>query len=358
MLRRGQSLIALFLFLFLSFAACGGEATDETGGPRVVETNPPSEATGIPLSGPIEATFSSRIDPVTVNGDTFILTGVSGEVTYRDQKAIFTPSIPLAGGTTYHAVLTTGIRDLDGVPLSSNHIWSFTTATESGGEEADQIPPEVVSIAPTDGSTDVSINAAIRVTFSEPILPETLRSDTFLIEGVPGEIRYESGSRTATLTPAAALQSETLYQVIVRRGISDLSDNTLAADVRWSFTTARKDDPTPPGEDRIRPTVIERRPTGIDIPLESFVTVQFSEAIRPETLAGNFIITTRGEAIPAEVGYHAATRTARLIPSRLRHGTNYTVVLTHDIRDLAGNRLEHTSWTFRTANRPEEDEED
>jgi hypothetical protein len=353
---RGQSLIALFLFL--SFAACGGEATDETGGPRVVETTPPPEATGVPLSGPIQATFSSRIDPVTVNSDTFILTGVSGEVSYQDQKAIFAPSIPLAGGTTYHAVLTTGIRDLDGVPLSSNHIWSFTTVTGSGEEGADQIPLKVVSVAPTDGSTDVPVNAAIRVTFSEPVLAETLRIDTFFIEGVPGEIRYDSGSITATLTPATALQPETTYQVIVRRGVSDLSGNNLAADVRWSFTTARRDDRTPPGEDRSRPTVIERRPIGIDIPLESFVTVRFSEEIKPETLAGNFIITTRGAAIPAEIGYHAATRTATLIPFRLRHGTNYTVVLTHDIRDLAGNRLEQTSWTFRTVNRPEEDEED
>lgn len=356
MLRRGRSLIALFLFL--SFAACGGEATDETGVPRVVETTPPSEATGVPLSGPIQATFSSRIDPVTVNSDTFILTGVSGEVTYRDQKAIFTPSIPLAGGTTYHAVLTTGIRDLDGVPLPSNHIWSFTTGPGSGEEGGDPIPPEVVSIAPTEGATDVPVDAAIRVTFSEPVLAETLRSDTFLIEGIPGEIRYDPGSLTATLTPAAALQPETTYQAIVRRGISDLSGNNLAADVRWSFTTVRRDDRPPPGEDRTRPTVIERWPTGIDIPLESFVTVRFSEEIQPETLAGHFIITTRGSAIPAEVRYQATTNTATLIPSRLRHGTNYTVVLTHDIRDLAGNRLEQISWTFRTANRPEEDEED
>lgn len=455
----------LALLFCLVLSACGGDGTENLNGPQVMETNPAPEATGVPLSGQIEATLSKGIDPATINTDTFILTGVSGEVTYQNGKAVFTPSIPLADGTTYHAVLTTGIRDLDGVPLPENFIWSFTTGATGGGGP-DQTPPEIVSVNPREGATNIPIDAPVRVVFSESIRPETLRTDTFFIRGIPGEIRYDestrtatlqplaplalqsryevtvtnqitdragnplpaaqswsfttasvldlsppsilstapgdgetgvavnsaiqavfnkeideqslpsnfvlqgpgggeiassirydSGARTATLTPSAALQPETTYQAIVRRGVSDLSGNALAADVRWSFTTAQTNPPAPPAEDRTPPTVIERQPTGIDIPLESLVTVRFSEAIRPETLAGNFMITTRGRAISAEIGYHAASRTATMIPSRLRHGTTYTVVLTHDIRDLAGNRLEHTSWSFRTANRSDDDDD-
>ncbi|MCG3116924.1 MAG: Ig-like domain-containing protein [Candidatus Manganitrophus sp. SA1] len=454
----------LALLFCLVLSACGSGATDDTNGPRVVETNPAPEATGVPLSGPIEATLSKGIDPATINTDTFILTGISGEVTYQNGKAVFTPSIPLADGTTYHAVLTTGIRDLDGVPLPENFIWSFTTGATGGGG-LDQTPPEIVSATPREGATNIPIDAPVRVVFSEPIRPETLRTDTFFIRGIPGEIRYDeatrtatlqplaplalqsryevtvtnqitdrtgnplpatqswsfttasvidlsspvilstvpgdgetgvavnsaiqavfnkeideqslpsnfvlqgpgggeivssirydSGARTATLTPSEALQPETTYQAIVRRGVSDFSGNALAADVRWSFTTVRSDDQTPPGDDR--PEVIERQPIGIDIPLENFVTVRFSKAIRPETLAGNFMITTRGRAISAEIGYNISSNTATMIPSRLRHGTTYTVVLTHDIRDLAGNRLEHTSWSFRTVNRPDDDDDD
>lgn len=464
MLIKNRSSLPLFLFLFLALTACGGNGTEDLNGPQVMETNPAPEATGVPLSGPIEATLSKGIDPATVNTDTFILTGVSGAVTYQNGKAVFTPSIPLADGTTYHAVLTTGIRDLDGVPLPENFIWSFTTGAAGGGGP-DQTPPEIVSASPREGATNIPIDAPVRVVFSEPIRPETLRTDTFFIRGVPGEIRYDestrtatlqplaplalqsryevtvtnqitdragnplaaaqswsfttasvldlsppsilstapgdgetgvavntsiqavfneeideqslssnfvlqgpgggeiassirydSGARSATLTPSAALQPETTYQAIVRRGVSDLSGNALAADVRWSFTTVRSDDQTPPGDDR--PEVIERQPIGIDIPLESFVTVRFSKAIRPETLAGNFMITTRGRAISAEIGFNISSNTATMIPSRLRHGTTYTVVLTHDIRDLAGNRLEHTSWTFRTVNRPDDDDDD
>lgn len=361
MLIKKRSPLPLFLFLFLALTACGGNGTEDLNGPQVMETNPAPEATGVPLSGQIEATLSKGIDPATVNTDTFILTGVSGAVTYQNGKAVFTPSIPLADGTTYHAVLTTGIRDLDGVPLPENFIWSFTTgATGGGGPDQtppglDLSPPSIISTVPGDGETGVAVNSAIQAVFNKEIDEQSLPSN-FVLQGPGGgeiasSIRYDSGARTATLTPSAALQPETTYQAIVRRRVSDFSGNALAADVRWSFTTIKRDDQTPPGDDR--PEVIERQPTGIDIPLSSLVTVRFSKAIRPETLAGNFMITTQGRAISAEIGYNISSNTATMIPSRLRHGTTYTVVLTHDIRDLAGNRLEHTSWSFRTVNRPD-----
>lgn len=355
------------LFLFLALTACGGDGTENFSGPRVMETHPAPGATGVPFSGPIEATLSKGIDPATINTDTFILTGVSGEVTYQNGKAVLTPSIPLADGTTYHAVLTTGIRDLDGVPLPENFIWSFTTGAAGGvgpnppPPVLDLSPPVILSTAPGDGKTGVAVNSAVQAVFNEEIDEQNLSSN-FVLQGPGGgeiasSIRYDSGARSATLTPSATLQPETTYQAIVRRGVSDLNGNALAADVRWSFTTVKRDDPPPPVEED-RPEVIERQPIGIDIPLESLVTVRFSKAIRPETLAGNFMITTRGRAISAEIGYDISSNTATMIPSRLKHGATYTVVLTHDIRDLAGNRLEHTSWSFRTVNRSDDDDDD
>lgn len=418
----------------------------------MVETNPAPEATGVPLSTPIQATFSNGIDPVTINKDTFILTGVSGEVTYQNGKAVFTPSIPFADGTTYHAVLTTGIKDLDGVPLPSNFIWSFTTGSGGG---PDQTPPEIVTLSPEEGRSDVPIDAPIRVVFSESILPGTLRSDTFFIQGISGKISYDDARRTATLqpatplalntrydvtvttgvtdragnpltaartwsfttastvdssppsvtstspadqetgvpvnttvkalfskeideqnlqsnfilqgpdggeiaaavdydsssqaatlTPSAPLQPNTIYQATVRKGVSDLGGRSLAADVQWSFTTGSAEDRTPPA-------VTERHPIGQDVPLNSVIAVQFSEPINPQTLAGHFVVTSRGRAIPGVIRYDAASRTATLTPLLLRYDTNYTTVLTHDIKDLAGNRLEHTSWSWRTVHKPD-----
>ncbi len=343
----GRSRFGLALFFSLVLAACGQTATVDPSAPRVAETDPAPEATGVPLSASVHATFSGRIDPATMNTDTFIITGVSGEVLYQNQKATFTPSIPLANETTYHAVLTTGIKDLDGIPLASNFIWAFTTSAQSGGETADQTPPEIRSISPGEGTADAAVDAPIRVVFSESIRPETLHAGTFFVRGVSGEIRYDDAARTATLQPLTPLNLQTQYQATVTTGVTDQAGNPLAAARSWSFTTGPSADLTPP-------TVIDRRPTGKDVSIQSVVTVQFSEPIKPETLAGHFTLISRGRSVPGEIRYDEAARTATLTPSRLRHGTDYTVVLTHDVQDVAGNRLEHTSWSWRTENRPEE----
>ena len=341
-LSRGRP--ALLFFFFLALAACGGAAGDPHG-PQVAGTNPAAGATAVPLSSPIQATFSSQVDPVTVNGDTFIVTGVSGDVTYQDRKAVFTPSAPLADGTIYHAVLTTGIKDLDGVPLASNYIWSFTAGSGSGGTGGDQTPPKVVSTSPQDGETNVAVDAPIQAVFSESILPGSLRSDTFFIQGVPGEIRYDDATHTATLQPFTPLALQTQYQATVTTGVTDPAGNPLAAAQTWSFTTGQAEDRTPP-------TVVQRQPVGDNVPLESIVTVQFSKPINPATLAGHFILTARGSAVPGELRYDASSRTATLIPSSLKYDTSYTTILTQDIRDMSGNRLEQTSWTWRTVRRP------
>jgi len=338
--------IALCLFFVL--AACGSGA-NSTGGPSVASTDPASNATNVPLSTPIHATFSSQIDPVTINKDTFILTGITGEVTYQDQKATFTPSSPLAEGVTYHAVLTTGIKDLDGIPLPSNYIWSFTTGSTTGGTGgggSDQTPPQVTSTAPADGEINVAVNAPIRVIFSESILASTLRADTFFIQGISGKINYDEATQTATLQPSTPLAPQTRYQATVTTGVTDATGHPLAAARSWSFTTGALEDQTPP-------TVVDRHPTGNNNSIKSNVTVQFSEPINPDTLPGHFTLTAQGNAVPGEIRYDAASHTATLIPSSLKYNTTYTVILTHDIKDLAGNRLEQTSWTWKTASRPQ-----
>jgi hypothetical protein len=58
---------------------------------------------------------------------------------------------------------------------------------------------------------------------------------------VAATVTYDGPSNTATLVPASALQTGTVYTATVKggaNGVKDLPGNALAADKTWTFTTS------------------------------------------------------------------------------------------------------------------------
>jgi Bacterial Ig-like domain len=101
--------------------------------PMVVSTVPASGATVVPVNTLVSAMFSEAMNPATINGATFILTGpgttpVAGVVNYAGTTATFTPAAVLANSTLFTATITTGAKDPAGVALAANFVWTFTTA--------------------------------------------------------------------------------------------------------------------------------------------------------------------------------------------------------------------------------------
>ena len=102
--------------------------------PTVISVTPLTGMTGVCPSTVVTATFSRAMNPATINTATFTLTGpgttpVTGVVTYTASTATFTPSNPLTLNTLYTATITTGAKDVFGIALASNFVWSFTTST-------------------------------------------------------------------------------------------------------------------------------------------------------------------------------------------------------------------------------------
>jgi len=104
--------------------------------PTVISTDPTSNAVNVPLSKIITATFSTPMDPLTINFTTFTLsragTPVAGTVTYIGSTASFTPAANLVINSTYTATITTGAKNLAGTPLANNYVWNFNTGTTPG----------------------------------------------------------------------------------------------------------------------------------------------------------------------------------------------------------------------------------
>lgn len=224
-------------------------ATADTTPPTVTLTVPVAGAVNVATNTRITATFSEDMDPATITGTTFTLTGpgttvVPGTVTYAvaARTATFTPTTPatLPASTLFTATITPGAMDVAGNALASNFVWTFTT-----GGSADITPPTVTLLNPADLATGACLQKRVNATFSEAMDPATITTATMTLQltGPPagaltaGSVTYDAPSKVATFTPTSALLASTNYTATITTGVKDLAGNTLTSNRVWSFTT-------------------------------------------------------------------------------------------------------------------------
>ena len=223
--------------------------------PTVISTIPAGLATGVPVNQIVSATFSTAMNPATINSTTFTLTGpgatpVTGLVAYAvvGNTLTFTPTANLAASTTFTATITTGAQNLAGTALASNYVWTFTT-----GEGTVGVSPEIVSTNPANAATDVPLNQAVSATFTEAMNPLTITTGTFQLTGpgdvaIVGTVSYDAINFIATFTPTAPLTASSSYIATITNGATDLAGNPLGntgAPNPWTFTTGTAVVPPP-----------------------------------------------------------------------------------------------------------------
>ena len=152
-----------------------------------------------------------------------------------------TASVDITGKSQLTLIVTDGG---DG-PSADHADWAGAQFTCSAA--ADTTPPTVTSVSPAAGATNVAANSAVKATFSEAMNTATVTTATFTLVAqgtttpVAATVAYDATSFTATLTPSAALQLGTMYTATVKsgaNGVKDASNNALAADKVWTFTTS------------------------------------------------------------------------------------------------------------------------
>lgn len=324
--------------------------------PTVISTVPANGATVVPVSQAVSATFSEAMNPATINGTTFTLkagaVAVTGVVTYSaaGSVATFTPATALAVSTLYTATITTGAQDLGGNALTTNYVWTFTTAAT-----ADTTKPTVIATIPLNGSTAVFLNTTVSATFSKAMNAATINSSTFTLTGpgltpVAGQVNYASVSHQAIFTPSANLAINTLYTATITTGVTDLSGNTLAVNYVWTFTTGALLGTT-------KPEIVSTTPANAatNIPLNQAVSATFTEAMNPLTLTtATFTLTGPGAtSVAGTVSYDSINFIATFTPtSLLTTNTSYVANITSGVTDMNGNSLGVTGapnpWTFVT----------
>jgi hypothetical protein len=222
---------------------------NDGGAPTVLSVAPAGGASGVPAITTVTATFSEAINASTLTSSTFTLRNASGAlvpatITYNAtlRVAMLTPTLALPSAA-YTVTITggaTGVKDVAGNALASNYVWSFATVV------SDTTPPTVTAVTPAGGAAGVSAGAAVTATFSEAMTAASMTTTNIELRNASGALvasalTYNATTRTARLTPSAALTAGGTFTATVKGGtggVRDVAGNVAATDTVWSFTVA------------------------------------------------------------------------------------------------------------------------
>jgi len=305
--------------------------------PTVLSSDPVNNATGISLNKVVTATFSVPMDPLTFTTATFNLkqgtTAIAGAVTYTGTTASFTPTIALSPNTVYTATVTSAVKNVAGLPIVADYVWSFTTG----------IAPTVTATDPLNNATGVSTTKTVTTSFSVAMDASTISATTFTIKqgstSVAGAVSYTG--TTASFIPTVALSPNTVYTGTITTGAKNASGIALASNYVWSFTTAALVIPTVTSTDPLN--------NASGVVLGKTVSANFSMAMNQSTIsASTFTLKQGSTSIAGAVSYTGTTAsfnpTVDLLP-----GTVYTATITTGASSLAGASLGNNYvWSFTT----------
>lgn len=315
--------------------------------PAVEITLPANGASDVPYNlASLTVVFSEAMNPLTIDTSSLRLeqagTPVAGTVGILGTSvASFAPAAALTALTTYTGKVETLAKDLAGNTLASTFSWTFTT-----GVGPDSVPPSVVITNPEAGMGGIPVNtAAISVAFSEPMDASSINASTFSVElaGVPiaGNVIF-SGTTAAVFHPAGPLAALSLYTARIGTGAKDLAGTPLTSPFVWTFTTGS-------GPDIAPPSVVFTTPNHLanGIPAQTAVTAVFNEAIDPVSVNGaSFKLEKNAITVPSSVSVVGASL-VQLIPNApFPLLASYNATLTNAIKDMSGNSLPQTSWSF------------
>ncbi len=312
--------------------------------PTVVDSNPVTNAIGVPINTLPSMLFSEPIDPDTVTTDNFYLqdtvtnSRIEGtfEVSEDKTSVTFIPNAQLLVGRRYYLRANSTIADLFGNVLSTT-LRYFTT-----GFDNDITGPEVVDTTFSDEATDIPTNVLINIRFSEAINPLSL-ANIRLVDSLGEPIfvvkTIQNTRQVVRLTPKVPLNVDSAYQLQID-GVKDLGGNIIPRAEFIDFTTGAV-------PDNARGNLLQRNiPNGATtVPLNAKFEIVVSETVDPTTIQLNtnsfrLLDTVRNLTVPATFSISADGKTIELIPNEALNPNRvyywYTGYSPY-MYDLAGN---------------------
>ena len=336
-----------------SFTVSNNTVGDTSGGTFTV--SPADGTTNVDVNTPIVLIFSKPVNPLSITAQSFqvidqtVNTSLGGAITVSNDllSATFTPAFPYAGNHNICVSITTyyyysPVVDTAGNPFSGPGYGCFTTVAA-----VDTTAPSVVSVMPPDKSTGVGPNNPITVTFSKPMSANSLNQNMGLFIGsqlYSTDVTLSSDGRTATFY-VGSLQYGTTFSLVVSPNVIDVSGNRLTQEFSSTFSTAPRDNTSPPQVTAFRPG---EGASNVDpsTPLTFFI----SSPINPATLYGALHVAVNGALVTGTISTDATDQIVTFTPAApLRGGSTVQVWMSNGVSDIFGNALYNFYTSFNVA---------
>ncbi|WP_078128025.1 Ig-like domain-containing protein [Leptospira alexanderi] len=320
---------------FLAYLDFGGKLS--TNSFNVFQISPGPNVTGVSLNTSIQVGFNQKLDSSSIQSQSVQLTQgntvITGSLTSTEKTLLFNPTSALAASKVYTVRVSKAIKSEEGSSLSEDYVWNFTT-----GAVVDAIAPDLSLRTPAINATLVPNNTSVQVALTETMDCTSVNMGTLTLKNTVTTF-YEGGNvacvgSVITFTPTLPLAFNTTYRVDLFSTAKDLANNTLANSYNWNFTTGS-------GPDLIPPTVsfISPAPNSLDVPINSAVSVAFSEPIDCNTVNGNIVLDDPSPGT-INVGVTCTGTTATLTPlANLATNTVHTVIFSNAVKDLQNNGI-------------------
>jgi len=236
----------------------------------LVSTDPVDGATDVSRSAVIALLFSAPMDQTSVQG-AITVTADGGDplpcaITASDVWVRVDPDGDLPADAAIAVAISTAAQDEGGRNLASEASFTFTT-----GQDVDTTPPTITAITPADGATVGIDQPYFRVTFSEPVDPDTadpvrVNAELFALAEAAGITPVWSDGNTVWTVSLPNPLPTGLPLSLVFRDYADVSGNVQTVATTWNATVEGTADyyPLVDGRQFVYATAEEGGPVGED----------------------------------------------------------------------------------------------